>query len=936
MRKLLPATIFGAIVVTLIIQFLPTDPAAPNLPADETPNSAFSSERKAWMWSMLHDPATGEIPYGMREREIAFASTLPRRDRGIYLAKRNGAADPVWRQRGPVNVGGRTRALAFDITGHDTLLAGGVSSGVWRSSDMGETWTLTTTPEQALGASTIVQDTREGRTHIWYYGTGEGLGSSTSSVSSYYAGNGIYRSTDNGRSWTHLPGSSSGTPATRDVEDIVWNLAIDPSNLEEDELYAAVDGAIRRSTDGGESWERVLGDSLTERSPSYSDVAVTSDGVVYAMIASSQLQRGIYRSTDGLSFTRITPSNYPPNYNRGVFAIAPSNEKIVYFIAETPRRGKGTGPIDGFDAYFHSLWTYEYISGDGDNLGGKWEDRSEGIPDIRPGLGGYNSQGGYNMTINVKPDDEDVVFLGGTNVYRSTDGFRSEENMAWIGGYGRGAFDFSRTGSPLIDSVLLSGHHPDIHDVVFSPSDPDFMLTASDGGVHATTDPLADSVVWISLNSGYITSQFYSVAVNQDPETPEVLIGGLQDNGTWRNNGDDLAPWKEVSGSDGGYTAVSSDGKRIFTSKQQGVLYAIELDDEGTQTEFRRIDPLNGRNILFIAPYAIDPNSTTAVYYPRLNSLYRNRDILEIPANGDTAASEGWEVIFDTVAADGPVFKYITSITCTEKNPSSRLWLGIRFSRVVVVDNALGDNPTIREVSDQSWPDSAYILSIAADPTDGDHAVVVFSNYGIPSLFATDDGGESWTDVSGNLEENRDGTGDGPSTRSMKILNRGGERLYLLGTSAGLYSTDRLDGANTTWVREGAESIGYNVVSQVDARQADGLVAIATHGMGIFSATFEVSGVGREERTTTPLSVVPNPLKANGTITYTLPTGSGNKITLQLYDLAGRAVRSINLNPQRPGTHTRSIDAGELPRGIYIVRLASDNNPIATTRIIVE
>ena len=337
------------------------------------PNSAFSSERLEWEWNALHDPATGKIPYGMRQREIAFAATLPRRDRGLYSAKKGRTGDHLWRNRGPNNVGGRTRAFAFDVTNRETLLAAGVSSGVWRSSDLGETWELTTTPEQTLGATAIVQDTREGKTHVWYYGTGEGRGSSASTVSAYYVGDGIYRSTDSGRSWTHLPGSSTGTPATRDVTDIVWNLALDPSNLDEDELYAAVDGAVRRSTDGGETWETVLGDNWTDNAVAYSDVVVTTEGVVYAMISTTQLRQGIYRSEDGISFTRITPLLFPRNYNRGVFAIAPSNQNRVYLIAETPRQGKGTGFFDQADAFFHSLWTYEYISGDGTNDGGKWK-----------------------------------------------------------------------------------------------------------------------------------------------------------------------------------------------------------------------------------------------------------------------------------------------------------------------------------------------------------------------------------------------------------------------------------------------------------------------------------------------------------------------------------------------------------------------------------
>ena len=462
-------------------------------------------------------------------------------------------------------------------------------------------------------------------------------------------------------------------------------------------------------------------------------------------------------------------------------------------------------------------------------------------------------------------------------------------------------------------------------------------MTASDGGLHATTDPLADSIDWISLNNGYLTSQFYSVAILSTRGLAQpMLIGGLQDNGTWRSEGGDVDSWSEVSGSDGGYTAVSSDGRRFFTSKQLGVLYAIEIDDRGRQTSFRRIDPLNERNLLFISPYAVDPNNPTTVYYPNLNKLLRNRNILAIPALNDTASSVGWDTLANNVGDGIPFRNYITAIACTDQNPSHRLWLGLRFSRVFRFDNALQEDFTITEVTDSSFPDSAYIYCIATHPSDGRHAVVVFSNYGIPSLFSTTDGGETWTDVSGNLEENRDGSGDGPSTRWLKIIKAGGEIRYLLGTSAGLFSTVVLDGANTVWMREGAESIGFSVVTQVDTHTEAELVVAATHGMGIFSGRYVLSGVGDEEGTTQSLLVTPNPLHNNATITYTIPSGKTRQNSIKIYDLAGRVIKAIELPSHAPGTHTASIDASDLPRGTYIVRMAANNQPVATTRIMVE
>src|SRR6187551_2586667 len=96
--------------------------------------------RIQWEKERLADPVTGKIPFGIRDRELAFAATLPN-DAGNSALQRSSA---TWNFRGPWNVGGRTRALAIDVANENNILAGGVSSGMWRSTDGGTSWTRTT------------------------------------------------------------------------------------------------------------------------------------------------------------------------------------------------------------------------------------------------------------------------------------------------------------------------------------------------------------------------------------------------------------------------------------------------------------------------------------------------------------------------------------------------------------------------------------------------------------------------------------------------------------------------------------------------------------------------------------------------------------------------------------------------------------------------
>ncbi len=147
----------------------------------------------------------------------------------------------------------------------------------------------------------------------------------------------MFKSTNGGLTWEPLPSTVRGTPQQLDSPfDYVWNLAINPSSAQ-DELYAATVSGIQRSVDGGGTWTTVLGE-FSNNSSRFTDVAVSSSGVVYATMSeaavsggSSATQRGVWRSVDGVNWTRITPSApaWPSVYRRVVIGIAPSNESRV-------------------------------------------------------------------------------------------------------------------------------------------------------------------------------------------------------------------------------------------------------------------------------------------------------------------------------------------------------------------------------------------------------------------------------------------------------------------------------------------------------------------------------------------------------------------------------------------------------------------------------
>ncbi|MFQ5649946.1 MAG: T9SS type A sorting domain-containing protein [bacterium] len=798
----------------LIFKNFPSGHSQPNQAQKFATGSPEDPEARARFEKMrLQDPRTRSIPPGIRAAELRFVRTLPKTG-SVALDPGGGHSHsrPLrWQQRGPSNISGRTRALAYDVSNPNIILAGGVTGGMWRSLDGGQSWVRTTGAQQHPSVTALVQDVRPGKTNVWYVGSGERKGNSASAGGALFMGDGIFKSTDGGASWRLLPATASGQPQRFDnFFDYVWNLATDASNLQQDEVYVATHNTIRRSLDGGATWQIVLGDrSLTSH---YADVAVTSTGVVYAAFGSGGSTKGLWRSTDGApqNWTEITPAGWSAAYNRIVMGIAPSNEAVVYFLVETPWDG----------ALKHQLWRYTYLGEDGSGAGGEWLNLTENLPAFGSPVGNFDSQDSYDMLVRVHPQQENVVFLGGTNLYRSSDGFLTSEAIAWIGGY-----------APANNVTSYKGHHPDQHALAFHPQQPNVMLSGHDGGISITHDNLAETVMWDSLNHGYVTTQFYTIAL--DPATPgsDLLIGGMQDNGTWLSkDSDGGVPWTPVFAGDGAFCALAPGGDTCYVSVQLGTVFRLALDGSGHVLSSANVTPADATGFLFINPFVLDPHDAHVMYLAAGNRVWRNHDLSRIPAS-EQKTLVNWRPVAKIADSDARV----TALGIS-REPANRLYYGTNDGRVYRVDNAARNQTTPGLVSGEDELPAAYINCIAVDPTDADRVAVVFSNYNVPSLFFSADGGETWQQVSGNLEEFPDGSGSGPSTRWMAIVPQGNATHYFVGTSTGLYSTTSLDGPATVWIQEGATTIGNAVVAMVAARLPDGLVVAATHGRGVFAA----------------------------------------------------------------------------------------------------
>lgn len=896
----------------------------PTVPSSiSTKDNPFA--RNEYELNMLVDPKTNQLPPNIFQREQAYTDSLKNnpslRTKETY----------EWLFSGPTNVGGRTRALALDVKNENIIIAGGVSGGMWRSTTGGSSWQRTSHPTTLNSATCLVQDTRPGKEHIWYHGTGELRGSSASANGAPYRGDGIFKSVDSGQGWQVLPATSNGrTHAFDSPFRYVWQLAVNHTKADVDEIYAAVFGGIIRSQDGGETWHTVLGDdllnSITDTTdfngqphPQFTNIMITPKGTLYAAIGSFtsrgflREKSGIFRSTNGTDWVEITPSGFPDNSFRTVMDVAPSNERTLYFVT---------------NSVTDKLWKYEE-SADFTTVG-VWRDLSENLPDFEEDVGDFETQNSYNMVIKVHPSSESIVFLGGTNLYRSTDGFSSGVNTAWIGGYEPGG-----------GGTIYPGHYADQHEIIFYPSDPNKMLSANDGGIRLTNNNLAAQPFWTDLNNGYITSQFYTIA--QDRVGGSQIAGGMQDNGSYlKNIPDGASPWNKVWPGDGGYTAFTDNNLFMYFSFQNGRIFRVTLNNNIQRTSFARVDPEGGgetpgQGYLFINPYVLDHYNSNRMYLAGGDRIWRNNNLSQIIAGQDRKTSVNWTSLSTTRVN----FGVITALAIS-RQPAHRLYYGTTFGELFKLEDAHEGIPTPTPISQNVLSGNGYIICIAIDPMDADHLVVVFSNYNVRSIFRSLDGGSTFTSLGGNLEEMPDGTGSGPSVRWVSIVPlQDGNYRYFAGTSTGLYSTVAIDGEHTQWHPQATESIGSAVVPMMDYRPSDGRLVVATHGNGTFETYIHdalLLDLPTSETSFEAFAAYPNPFSEQTSIPFSLP--STDQTRVDIFDTSGKLVRQLYEGPLFKGDNAVSWDGNDVRgvsvrNGMYIYRIAFQNQ-IQTGKLILN
>lgn len=402
-----------------------------------------------------------------------------------------------WKERGPNNLGGRTRALLFDNqdeTGN-TVFAGSVMGGLFKSDDMSDNWYKINENNANLHVSCLTQ-TASG---VIYAGTGEGF-----TVEEYillgdwgysggFIGSGIWKSTD-GQTFTQLASTQPGEEDWVFVNELAADI---------ERVFTSTNTGLKYSTDGGNTWQLTMTNLGEELSANSQDVKIGPDGSIVTVVDNL-----CYVSPDGNASNFVlhsTDSTYDlPNDGVGriEFAIAPTDPNIIYAVVVS-RQGALFNVYRSNDKGF--TW---YIIGPGGssnfNIFNTGSNTSDGV-------------GLYSCAIQVFPNDPDRILLGGIDTWEGT---KVDEE---------GLFNWAlRSRSTNINWLQTQFLFEGQHAYLFKPDNNNTFLVGTNGGISAGTMSGTD-IEFNLKNKNYLGSQFYTVTYTA---TDDIIGGGAQDVGS--------------------------------------------------------------------------------------------------------------------------------------------------------------------------------------------------------------------------------------------------------------------------------------------------------------------------------------------------------------------------------------------------------------------
>ena len=555
-------------------------------------------------------------------------------------------------------------------------------------------------------------------------------------------------------------------------------------------------GGIWKSTDHGATWNLLKG---TENFWNVSKILCDSVGNVYVSTITNSGGNGILRSKDkGANWTNISPAGLT-NY---VTEMEISNLGRLHVVCgyratgtsgyrysddpSTVTSATWTTPVTTFPTDYNTdlavsgitvyalaaTSTYQtpfvYKSIDG---GANWTKAN--ISAINSEISG--GQGWYCLAIGVDPKNDQNLVAGGLNTFQSKDG-----GVTW-----------TKVGNWY--ELSLSYVHADVQTAVWNGEQ---VILGTDGGIHLSKD---GGATFKDRNKGLRIKQFYSVAAH--PTSENYFLGGTQDNGVHQLKNAGLGSSVEVTGGDGGFVHIDQNepqyqfGSYVRNNYRRstngGLTWSsVDLGDFG-----QFINPSDYDNIANKMYAGGAVNQYVRWNNPQTGSSYSQVDLPELGGS-------------------------VRQVSISPYTPN-RVYLGSFVGKIIKTDNADGI-PIGVNIAKPGMP--ATSVSCVAIGTNDDHLMATFSNYGQQHVWMTNNGGNTWTNISGNLPD---------IPVRWAIFYPESNSKAILATEMGVFETANIDGASTVWV----QNSGFPFVrtDMLKYRFSDGTVAAATHGRGIFT-----------------------------------------------------------------------------------------------------
>jgi photosystem II stability/assembly factor-like uncharacterized protein len=791
------------------------------------------------------------------------------------LSARSLVQNVPFRNLGPTVMSGRVVDLDANPADPTHFYAAYASGGLWRTETNGTDLQPLFDDQAAMTLGDVAvrwnHDPEGDGPQVWV-GTGENNSSRSS-----YAGTGVYRSDDGGKTWTHA-GLAETQRTGRivlhpDDPETLWVAAAGP-------LYARSEHrGVYRSTDGGASWQRTL--FVDDTTGVIDLVPDPSDpNTLYASTWTRTRRAwnfreagpgsGVWKSTDGgVSWNRLsTPSSGLPTgaeVGRIGLAVYPADPQTLYAVVDNQARREKEDDDEVLtrDA-LQGLTIDAFLALSDDQINGFLDANSFPLQYDAAGIREQVQSGelppgalvDYLADANAELFDTPVV---GAELYRSDDGGASwrrthddhVDDLFFSYGYYFGEVRVSPQdpdrvyllGVPLVASsdggrtfaaIDAEQVHVDHHALWINPSRPGHLISGNDGGVNVSYD---DGASWTKANPVPV-GQFYTVQV--DDAEPYNVYGGLQDNGVWRGPSTYEAsrgwlaegdyPYERLLGGDGMQIAVDPRDGTVFTGFQFGNYYRIE---DGVPGEAERITP---RHDLGESPFRFNWQTPIHLSIHTADVLYMGSQKLHRSTDG----GKNWTAISGDLTRGGqPGDVPFGTLTSLSESPLQfgRLWAG---SDDGLVHFSADGGHTWRRVSDQLPADvqGLWVSRVEASHHDADRAYVSLNGYRddhhTAYVFRTDDAGATWQRIGTDLPlEPVNVVREDPANPDL---------LYL-GTDHGLYAS--VDRGGTFMAFMGGSARGGegetvampNVpVHDLAIQHRDKELVVGTHGRSIWAA----------------------------------------------------------------------------------------------------